>query len=264
MQFLNSLEARWGRFAIPGLIRIIVVFNALVFLLYKLNPIYLDALYLDPRRVLGGEVWRLVTYLFIPSIGSPIADWLFVIFYLGFLWMIGEGLEHAWGAFKLNLFYLLGMFGTTVAAFYFGGGYSAALLNTSLFFAFARFFPDTLIYIFWILPVKIKWLAWISAAQILFTFLFSGNSYRLAVLISLANYLLFFGPEIVREARQRGSVATRRRRFESAVLPAETALHHCAQCHRTEVTDPQIDFRVARDGQEYCLDHLPSRRPPVS
>ena len=260
MNFLNRLEPKLGRFAIPGLIRIVVAFNALVFALYKLNPGYLDALRLLPARILDGEIWRLVTYLFIPSIGSPLFDWFFVICYLGFLWMIGEGLEHALGAFKLNVFYLLGMLATTVAAFRYGGGYSAAMLNTTLFFAFARFYPDTIIYVLWVLPVKIKWLAWLSAAQIGFGLLVLGDSYRMAVLISFANYLLFFGADLVREARHRGDVTSRRRRFEEKALPSSEPLHLCAICHRTEASDPQLDFRVASDGEEYCIEHLPSRK----
>ncbi len=260
MSLLNSLEAKFGRFAIPGLIRIVIAFNALVFILYKLNPGYLSVLTLDPALVRAGEIWRLVTYLFIPQIGSPMFDWITVIFYLGFLWMIGEGLEHAWGAFKLNLYYLLGMVGTTVAAFYFGGGYSAAMLNTSLFFAFARFYPDMVIYVFWILPVKVKWLAWFFAAQVIFGFLILNWDYRFSVLVSLGNFLLFFGPSFFREAQHRTTVATRRRRFESAASPADEALHHCVVCKRTELSDPQLDFRVSRDGNEYCIEHLPSRQ----
>src|SRR5215210_5140441 len=124
MTFLDSLERRFGRFAIPGLIRIVVGFNALVFVLHKLNPGYLAMLDLIPARVLQGEVWRLVTYIFIPQFGSGFfPDWLSAIFYLGFLWFVGDGLEQAWGAFRLNLFYIVGMIGTTAAAFFFGEGF---------------------------------------------------------------------------------------------------------------------------------------------
>jgi hypothetical protein len=246
------------------LIRIVIAFNALVFALYKLHPDYLDALWLDPDRVRSGELWRLVSYIFIPSIGAPVFDWFFVVCYLGFLWMVGEGLEHAWGAFKLNAFYFLGMIGTTIAAFFFGGAFSAAMLNASLFFAFARFYPDTVIYLFWLLPVKIKWLAWFSAAQILFGVLVFGNGYRMAVLVSLANFLLFFGAELVHEARHRSTVSTRRRRFEKEAAPADEPLHHCEVCQRSEISDPQLDFRVAKDGHEYCVEHLPGRTPQLS
>lgn len=260
MSFLDTLELKLGRFAIPGLIRIVVAFNALVFVLYKMNPAFLGVLRFDSAAVAHGQLWRLFTFIFIPAFGSPLFDWLLAVFYLGFLWMIGEGLEQAWGAFKLNVFYFLGLAGAIATAFFFGPGYATAMLNMSLFFAFAWFFPDMMIYIFWILPVKVKWLAWLSGAQIVLSFLSHGNDYRAAVLISLANYGIFFGRDIIHAARTRKSVAERRSRFERASLPEEAALHSCEVCHRTEKSDPQLDFRVSKNGHEYCLEHLPSRQ----
>lgn len=261
MRFLDSLEFKYGRFAIPGLIRIIIAFNALVYVLCKFNPGFLSVLDLWPEAVMHGEVWRLVTYIFIPRLGAGfMPDWFALVLYLWFLWFVGEGLEHAMGAFKLNIFYLLGMLGITVAAFVFDPSFSNAMLNTSLFFAFARYYPDTMVYVLFILPVKIKWMAWAYAAMLLLGFIVGSNAYRGAMIVAFANYLLFFGPEIYRDARMRKSVATRRRRFERESVSSEAqTLHTCAVCHRTEVTDPHLDFRVARDGNEYCIEHLPKR-----
>lgn len=260
MTFLDSLERRFGRFAIPGLVRIVVGFNALVFVLHKLNPAYLSALDLAPDKVLQGEVWRLITYIFIPQFGAGlIPDWLSVLLYLFFLWFVGTGLEEAWGAFRLNMFYLVGMIGTTAAAYFFGQGFSNSMLNMSLYFAFAWFYPEMMILAFFIIPVKIKWLAWFMAGTIFLGFLLGGLSYRMAVLAAFANYLLFFGPEIYREARHRRGVASRRRRFEKQAAPEGDALHTCEVCKRTELSDPHLEFRVSRDGHEYCLEHLPKR-----
>ena len=254
MNVLDSLEKRFGRFAIPGLIRIVAGFNALVFVLARISPDFVRMLELNRHAVLRGEVWRLVTYIFIPQTDSPI----WILFILLFLWYIGEGLERAWGAFRLNLFYLVGMIGTTVAAFFFGSNFSNSMLNASLFFAFANFYPDEVIYIFFILPAKVKWLAWVSAALLLFGFVTSPMSYRMALVAAFANYFIFFGPEMVRAARNRQQVAGRRRRFEEKSRPENEALHHCATCGATEVTNPNLEFRVSRDGEEYCLAHLPS------
>jgi len=92
-------------------------------------------------------------------------------------------------------------------------------------------------------------------------FLSQGNDYRAAVLISLANYAIFFGRDIVRDARMRQSTAARRQRYKQDSLPLEEyALHTCEICHRTEKTDPYLDFRVSNNGNEYCLEHLPSRQ----
>src|SRR5438105_12867749 len=254
MDLLDSLERRFGRFAIPGLIRIVAGFDALVFVLARLHPEFVTMLELNRRPGRHGQLWRLITYIFIPPTDSA----LWIVFVLLFLWFIGEGLERAWGAFRLSLFYLVGMIGTTVAAFFFGSNFSNTMLNASLFFAFANFYPQEVIYLFFILPAKVKWLAWAAAALLIFGFATGANSYRIALLAAFANYLIFFGPQAVRAARHRHETVGRRRRFAETSRPEEEALHRCAVCGATEQTNANLEFRVARDGEEYCLDHLPS------
>ena len=261
MNWIDFLEKKLGRLAIPGLIRMIVGLNALVFCLQFVNPAFIDLLRLDRHMILQGQVWRLVTYLFIPQFGGMLPAFLSVLIYLWFLWLIGEGVEHAMGPFRFNLFYFTGMLGTTIAAFFFGSNFSSVMLNASLFFAFARFYPDTEFYLFFILPVKVKWLAWIYAFTILVVtpLMLPGNqlTYYVSVLITLANYLLFFGPEAWVTARSRATVAQRRQKFEAA-LDSE-ALHCCAVCQRTELTHPWLEFRVGPDGLDYCMEHLESK-----
>lgn len=261
MSFLDKLERRLGWLAIPGLIRFVVALTALVYLLSFLNPGFLALLTLDPAAILHGEIWRLVTYIFIPrGIGQPGSAmqplWLLVV--LWFLLFIGDRLEQAWGAFRLTLYFLVGMIGTTVAAFLFGAQFSNTMLASSLFFAFATFHPEEVIYLFFVLPMKVKWLAWISVALLLYGFLSNSNAYRMALVAAFANYLIFFGPDLVRAARTRRQVTSRRRRFEAKARPEDETLHHCAICGATEITNPNLEFRVARNGEEYCLAHLPS------
>jgi membrane associated rhomboid family serine protease len=260
MRLLDSLERRFGWLAIPGLIRIVVALTALVYLLTFINPDFISLLTLEPGRIARGEVWRLVTYIFIPrGIGQagPMQPlWLLVA--LWFLLFIGDRLEHAWGAFRLTLYFLAGMLGTTIAAFVFGAQFSNTMLASSLFFAFATLYPEEVIYLFFVLPVKVKWLGWLSAAFLAAGFVTQGNAYRFALLAAFANYIIFFGPELVRAARNRQELASRRRRFEARAGAEEEALHHCAICGATEATHPNLEFRVARDGEEYCLPHLPS------
>ncbi len=250
---MDKLERRLGFIAIPGLIRIVVGFSALVFLLVWLDPAYAAVLNLDPALIRHGQVWRLVTYIFVPQTVSP----LWIIFVLWFLWWIGEGLERAFGAFRLTLYFFLGMLGTTAAAFFFGSNFANAMLIASLFYAFARFYPDEVMYVFFILPLKIKWVAW-AMALFLFIGLFLGtNAYRMSVLAALSNYLIFFGADIMHEARNRSAVKGRRARYESSSRDESEPLHRCAVCGATEQTDANLEFRVARDGQEYCMPHLP-------
>jgi len=262
MTWIDRAEARFGHLAIPNLLRIVAGFNALVFILYKVNPGLLDNLRLVPRAVLDGEVWRLVTYIFIPQVGSPIADWFFALLYIWYLWWLGDGLESAMGSFKVNVFYLLGMLGTTVSAFFFGADFATFMLNSSLFFAFARFYPEMTIYFMAVLPVKVKWLAWIYGALLFFGLVGSSVSYLFAVVAALGNLIIFFGREIYDEARQRREVSTRRQRFEADLGGAtDDALHRCEVCQRTEREEPHLEFRVAKDGLEYCVEHLPKAAP---
>ena len=258
MSWHDKLEKRFGFIAIPGLIRAVVLFNVLVLGLVWLNPDFRFVLALDPARIVHGEVWRLVTYIFIPQTFS----W-WVVLFLWFLWFIGDGLERAWGAFRLTLYFFVGMVGTTIAAFFFGSNFSNSMLISSLFFAFARFYPDVVIYLFFILPVKIKWLAWFSAAVLLVGFVIGSNAYRVSLIAALSNYLIFFGPEIIHDARHRHEVSTRRRRFEGQSRSEAESIHKCAVCGATELSDPNLDFRVARDGEEYCVPHLPGAETPA-
>jgi membrane associated rhomboid family serine protease len=253
MIWLDKLERRFGFLGIPGLLRVVVGFTALVFVLIALNPGIRFLLDLDPERIRHGEVWRLVTYIFLPRTLSP----LWLVLALWFLWFIGEGLEQAWGAFRVTLYFFVGMVGTTLAAFFFGSNFSNTMLVSSLFFAYARFYPDQVIYILFILPAKIKWIAWVSAFFLLVGFFVGTNSYRAALVAAFANYFIFFGPELYHAARHRKEVSVRRKRFEGESRRATEALHRCATCGATELTDPQLEFRVARDGEEYCIPHLP-------
>ncbi len=262
MKWIDRAEVKFGHLAIPGLLRIVAGFNALCYVLIKLNPHFREFLYLDWNLVMHGEVWRLLTYIFVPTIGGLFPEWFGAAIYIYYLMWIGDGLEQAMGSFRVTLFYLLGMLGTTVAAFLTNSDPAGFALNSSLFFAFARFYPDTMIYLMFLLPVKVKWMAWVSAAFTLLGFLGGNWTSRAALLVALANYLVFFGPEIIHDARHRQDVTKRRRKFESAAAEAD-ALHRCEVCGRTELVAPEMDFRVAKDGHEYCAEHLPKAAPSV-
>lgn len=257
MNWTDKLEKRLGWLAIPNLLRYVAILNGLVFVLVKLNPAYQHVLTLDPAAIMSGEVWRLVTHIFIPRIGGLLPGWIEVLFYLLFLNWLGDGLEEAMGPFKVNLYYYIGMLGTTIAAFMTGRGDGGFLLNNSLLFAFVWFYPNMEVLFFLLIPVKIKWLAVLDLVIVGIYFLSPGWPHKLGVLASLSNFAIFFGPDWIRERWNARQVRERRERFE-VVREAEETLHSCAVCGCTEMSDPSREFRVAKDGREYCVRHLPS------
>ncbi len=251
-RFWRWLERCLPWLGTPGLLKAVVLLNALTFLLLTLDPAYAGVLALVPQKILEGEVWRLVTYIFVPETQS----FFWVVFFLLFLWFISSGLEEFWGPLRLNVFYLVGMIGSTVAAFFFGGGTSNTFLNLSLFFAFATIAPNYEIFLLFVLRIKIKYLAMVLAGVYALQFVVLPADAKMAMVASMANYLLFFGPGFIRDLRDRGTTKARRQKFE--VAPEET-LHRCATCGRTEVAHPELEFRVTDSGEEFCLEHLPGR-----
>ena len=260
MSWLTRLEKKFGHLAIHGLLRYVAALASLCFILAKVQPEYLDFLWLDWNRVMQGEVWRLFTYVFIPSMGGIFPDWLGMVFYVMFLFWMGDGLDRAWGAFRFNVFFLIGMLGTTVAAFISKGAPTGGYLHMTVFLAFARFYPDEWIRLFYLLPVKVKWLAWLDGAFLCFAFLQGGNSNRVAIIAGLANYFLFFGRDIINDIKMHREIVERRAKFQRDVREGrEETLHRCKVCGLTEVQSPHAEFRISADGEEYCTEHLPKR-----
>lgn len=253
---LDRLERRFGHLAIRGLMNYIIGLNAFVYLLMYMDRSgrFVEKLVLDPASVMQGEVWRLVTYIFIPPSASPI----WIIFILYFYYMIGNALESEWGSFKFNMYYLIGMVGTTIVAFLIGGNGTGLYLNMSLFLAFAHIYPDYQLLIFFILPVKVKYLAlldWLYILVIVFT---QPIPYNLVAAISIVNYFVFFGEDIVIRIKTGRQVSHNRKQFRND-LPQRTYIHKCTICGITEKDNPEMEFRYCVDCEgdyEYCMEHL--------
>jgi len=248
---IESLEKRFGKLAVPGLMRYIVGLNALVYLLYLIAPGYLDMLTLDRAAVLQGEVWRLVSWIFVPNTTGVF--WIF--FFLMFTWWLGEILEGMWGTFRLNLYYFVGYLASTLSAFIFGASGGNFLLILTLLLAVATLQPNLQVLLL-IIPVKIKWIALVSLAFPWGLLFVTGTlAMKAMILVSLGNYLVFFGPAFLRTLREKGENEARRRKFRALDDPEET-LHRCCVCGITEVSNPDAVFLVAPDGKEYCTDHI--------
>lgn len=205
MKWLYKLEYKHPNWCIPNLMMVIIAGKALVYVaeMFSYNFSLIEKLSLNFNMVLRGEVWRLVTFLFVPDTTTPIALLITLYFY----YFIGHGLELAWGDFKFNVYYLFGTVGAIAAAVLmwavFGIGYAtSSYLNLSLFFAYAMLWPNTQLLLFFIIPVKIKYLAWFSAAVCLFNFIFGGWMSRFSIALSLVNFLIFFGGDFFRRAKQ--------------------------------------------------------------
>ena len=200
------MEYKFGRFAIHNLMLYVVLSMGIVFIVHLLGIPVISMLMFDSAAIMRGEVWRLVTFIFIPPNMSPI----FIIFSLYLYWMFGSALEAQWGTFRFNLFYLCGMLGTMLGALFMGwvltgnvvGWAFNNYINWSLFVAFAILFPNFELRLFFVLPVKIKWMALLMVVLMLWSFVTSPWWYRLTIVISLANLLLFFYKELWMSVQQ--------------------------------------------------------------
>ncbi len=267
MNWLNKLERRLGHFAIPGVYRYIVILQIAFFVIaWVFGEKFTNGMALDPIAIMHGEVWRLVTYIFIPPVSAR--GWeLFMIFYFMFQFYLGDVLEAEWDTFKLNLFLLVGMILHTAAALFMMwimGSYSNdfAISNKyfvlSVFFSYATLRPNQSLLLFFILPVKVKWLALLSAVFVVFELITAPVLYKLVILACLGNYLIFFGRHWTQEFRQRASSQTKRSGPIAALIPSQH-FHKCSECGKTDQTDPELEFRFSsKDEQEYCTKHLPS------
>lgn len=214
LKWYQKLERKYRKYAIKDLMKYIVIINAVVFVLSMLVP--QSNLYakfsLNPSRVLEGEIWRLVTFLFIPPSSSP----LWIIFVLYFYYLIGSNLEQQWGSFYFNLYYLIGVLSTIAAAFIGAGTVTTEHLNLSLFLAFAHLFPNYEVLVFFFLPIKVKYLAWLNWAFIALSLIFNPLPMKLAALASIVNYFVFFGPELISDLKLRRLTYQNRKRFKDA------------------------------------------------
>jgi membrane associated rhomboid family serine protease len=260
-RLLARLDRRFGRFALENLPMFIVGGMGIVFLLAYTRPSLLLLLSLDPRLVAHGQVWRLVTYLFIPP---DMSVW-WILFTLYWVWMIGSNLEAEWGAFKLNVYYFLGMLGTTAAALITGGPQGNMYLNLSLLFAFATLFPEYEILLFLILPIRMKWLGWISFAFVGYELAIGDWGVRGAIAAALSNYLLFFWGDILRVFRGGRAQARQAARRGSSIPPPPLASQSraCAMCGAREADGADIRVcscekcKAATGGtaRTLCLEH---------
>lgn len=252
-KLLDRLARLLGPLAIPNLTLVLLASQAVCFFLSFAQPETLERFALVPRLVLAGEVWRVVTFLAIP----PTFNLLFLFFAWYMFFLMGTALEGQWGAFRYNLYLLIGWLATLGAAFAFPDvRASNEFLAGTVFLAFAQLYPRFEISLFFILPVQVRWLALLTWILYGYTVLTGSWADRVLVLAAVLNFLLFFSDDIVFRIRS----SHRRMEWQRKQLAAKpTTLHRCDVCGLTEKQDPRMDFRFCSKcagSHEYCQEHL--------
>lgn len=260
MALLNKLESRFGWLAIPNLIQFIAGFQLFILLIVLFMPeasrmVYLAHLMFHGESVLHGQVWRLASYVLIPGSFHP----LLAIIGASYMMFLGRGLEEAWGAFRVNLYVIGGILTVSLFALWLGYYVNSTSFYLTTLFAFATLFPEVEILFMFILPVKMKWVAWLSAAGVGLSIVQRPEGI-LEWVIMLSNYVVVFGPDFVRGRLHMAKVAKRRESFRDPA--ADSFFHQCKLCGKTEKDDPALEFRVDENGDEICSSCRPRTRAP--
>ncbi len=219
MKWIYRLEYKYGKYHIRNLMAYIVGGMALIYVANMAMPALnlISWLTLDRAAIFRGQIWRLITFVFVPPQGQPF--WLLIALY--FYYMMGRLLEATWGSFRLTLYYVIGILGTIAAALITGYG-GNDYLNLSLFLAFATLAPDTEFLLFFIIPIKAKWMmifyAVFAVLNVVNSFLFSfplGIAALVSLAFSLINYFLFFGNDLINRFRMRQQIKRNRRNWDN-------------------------------------------------
>lgn len=268
--------ARHPRFGIPNLMRYIVIGNVIIYMLMMLSrnadASALNFLALNLNRLFHGEIWRLVTFVFVPAYSSPFS----LIISLYFYYWIGSTLEREWGTAKFTLYYiggaLLSVIGLILTGLISGNMnltiVGTSYVNMSMFLAFAVLFPDTTVLLFFIIPVKMKWLAYIDGAffafEVVAAIIYGDPAGAVLPVVALLNFALFAYPHVHylrQKAQYRNSASAVHFRQTVRESQRQQAQYHhkCAVCGRTDTEHPELQFRYCSKCAGYhcfCQDHI--------
>lgn len=277
----NKLEKKFGRYAVPNLI-VYLIGGYIIGYIFQMGSVMTKTdltamMRLEPYYIIHGlQLWRLVTWVLIP----PNQNLLFVLIMIIFYYQLGKVLERTWGTFRFNVYIFGGIFCTIVGAFLLYGVYmllglghvvgigyyfSTTYINMSIFLAFAVCYPEMEVRLYFLIPIKMKWMAVVYAALIFIEILEVDWNGRVAVFCSLANFVIFF-LSTRNYNRINPKELHRRHSYVRATRPKDTdrrgnpiAKHKCAICGRTELTHSDLEFRFCskcNGNYEYCQDHL--------
>lgn len=281
MKSLNNAIDRFcyrhPKFGIPNLMLYIVIGSIAVFLLKTMDTTgtLLQLLRFSPYDILHGQIWRLITFVFVPYNTNII----YLAISLYFYYFVGSALESEWGNGKFTIYYFSGVVLTILYGFIIwllsGGGDAYAsvsiyYMNLSLFFAFGTMFPDMRVLLFFIIPVKVKWLALLNGVYFIFTIVTTAFPGNLLPVIAILNYIVFCGSYLVDYIRP--YLGSRRRRnkpinYKRAAKKVQKEMSNkpysrkCAVCGKTDTEYPDMEFRFCSRCEGYhcfCMDHIES------
>lgn len=269
VSWLDKFCARHPGLGIPNLMLWIAVGNVAICLIDMFSGGGISLSYMlsfNRDAIFHGQVWRLISFVFLSQGGGLFLVAVSAYFY----YWIGNLLEREWGTVKFTVFYV----GGVVLNILFGlvTGYASMwYVNLSMFFAFATLYGDMQVLLFFIIPIKVKWLAWIDGALFIWDitqYLWSGR-YLMALLpvVAILNYLIFFWQDfryLFAKVKRRTSpnvVNFKKAQKEAQKKAKETGgyAHKCAVCGITDADDPNMEFRYCSkcDGYYcYCMNHI--------
>lgn len=284
---MKNLRTRFNRLCykhrnkgIPNLMLYLSIGSALCYLMSAMagNYTLYDWLYFDRELILQGQIWRLFTYPLTYGIGD--SNLLLVAISILCYYSLGRAMENIWGTLKFNLFYLTGVVMMDVYCLIFGGQADVYYLNLSLFLSYATLFPQSQFLLLFFIPVKAWIFALIDLLLVLWGLLMYPFPYNLFSVISLANYFLFFGKDVLNVIPMSWRINARRLFHKkprkksgpkvvsfpnagsyeaSTAKPKAPYTHKCTICGRTDVDAPDLEFRYCsrcRGYYCYCIDHI--------
>lgn len=279
MKPIEKLERKLGRFAIPHIIRYIVFAKALVYVACLILATFginlAEMIWFDPAAILDRlQLWRLISFILLPS-DTTIYGLIYTALFLYFTYFLGEILEREWGAFRLNVYLLIGYLCAVGSGLLFrlpAGLVTDQFIHESMFLAFATLFPEKRVLVFYFIPIKVKWVGIITAALLVLniasSLAFGDWQFALFILLCLLNYIIFFAPRLftlIRDGSRRDQYEAKIRTAGPYASPShgnvvgDKPFHRCAVCGITDIDDPNMTFRYCSECQgsyEYCANHL--------
>ena len=275
---IDRFCAKHPNFGIPNLMKIIVFGQIAVYLVDLISRLmfsqsWMSILQFYPAYILHGQVWRLVTWVVVPYASSPFMLLLSCYFY----YWIAAMLEREWGTARFTLFYLSGMvlsvllgmamglvqMNTTFTISPISLGY---YLNLSIFLVLAVLYGEMQVLLFFVVPVKMKWMALIDVVLVVLDMVdLTRMGYWMLALVPLAsfvNFVVFTWPF------WRAKLGLARHKTDPKVIHFKQAQkkaqetrgyhHKCAVCGITDADDPNMEFRYCSKCDGYycsCANH---------